>query len=80
MESIMTVQRIVGTVLLVVGVILLIVGINASDSLADQTSEFFTGQFTDTTMWYIIGGIAMTVGGALLVMFGGRSGGRMITT
>lgn len=68
----MTVQRIVGIVFLVIGVVLLTVGINASDSLADQTSEFFTGHFTDATMWYIIGGIAMGVGGVLLVMFGGR--------
>lgn len=75
----MTVQRIVGIVFLVIGVVLLTVGINASDSLADQTSEFFTGHFTDATMWYIIGGIAMGVGGVLLVMFGGRSGGHMIT-
>jgi uncharacterized membrane protein len=74
----MTIQRLLGIVLLVVGLVLLIVGINASDSLADRTSEFFTGTYTDTTMWYIIGGIAMAVGGALLVMFGGRSGGRMM--
>ncbi len=75
----MNMQRVFGIVLLVVGVILLVVGISASDSLADQTSEFFTGHFTDTTMWYMIGGIAMAIIGALLVMFGGRSGGRMLS-
>jgi ABC-type phosphate transport system permease subunit len=75
----MNMQRIVGIVLLVVGVILLVVGINASESFADQASEFFTGRFTDATMWYMIGGIAMAIVGALLVMFGGRSGGRMLS-
>jgi len=65
-------QRVIGMVLLVVGVILFIVGMNASDSLADQWSNFFTGQFTDTTVWYLIAGVAAAVGGLMLVVFGGR--------
>ena len=64
--------RIVGVVLVILGIILFIVGLNASDSVSDQMSEFFTGRFTDTTMWYIIGGIVLAVGGGLLAMFGGR--------
>jgi LPXTG-motif cell wall-anchored protein len=62
-------QRIVGVVLLVVGVILLSVGINASHSLADQVSNTFTGRFTQATTWYIIGGIASALLGALMVLF-----------
>jgi hypothetical protein len=65
-------QRIFGIVLLVVGVILLIVGMNASDSVADQVSETFTGRFTRDTMWYIVGGIASALLGLLMVLFGGR--------
>ena len=65
-------QRIGGIVLLVVGVILFIVGMNASDSIADRFSDFFTGHFTDATVWYIIGGVALAVLGLVLVMFGGR--------
>jgi hypothetical protein len=72
MESIMNAQRIGGIVLLVAGVILFIVGMNASDSVADRWSNFFTGHFTDATVWYIIGGVAAAVVGLLLVMFGGR--------
>jgi hypothetical protein len=68
----MSPQRILGAVLLVAGMILLIVGMNASHSAADQWSNFFTGHFTDATVWYIVGGIASAVGGLMLVMFGGR--------
>lgn len=64
----MNAQRVVGIVLIVVGVVLLIVGFNSSESIADQVSETFTGRFTKTTMWYIIGGIASAVTGVLLVL------------
>jgi hypothetical protein len=64
-------QRMLGIVLLVAGVILLIVGINASHSAADRWSNFFTGHFTDATVWYIVGGAASAVIGAMLFMFGG---------
>jgi succinate dehydrogenase hydrophobic anchor subunit len=47
-------QRITGTVLLVVGVILLTLGMNASHSAADRWSNFFTGHFTDATMWFAL--------------------------
>ncbi len=66
----MSPQRMAGIVLLVVGVILLIIGMNASHSAADRWSNFFTGHFTDTTVWYIVGGIASALLGALLMLFG----------
>lgn len=65
-------QRMMGIVLLVAGVILLIIGMNASHSAADRWSNFFTGHFTDSTVWYIVGGAASGVVGLMLVMFGGR--------
>jgi hypothetical protein len=68
-------KQIGGIVLGVVGVILLIVGINASDSVSDQLSNFFTGTFTDSTVWYMVGGVALTLGGILLLIFGGRRSG-----
>ena len=71
----MSSQRIIGVAELVVGIVLLIVGLNASNSLADQVSETFTGRFTQTTTWYIIGGIAAGVLGLLMVAFGGRGSG-----
>ena len=69
-------QRVVGSALLVAGAILFIVGMNASDSVADRWSDFFTGHFTDLTVLYIIGGIAAAAAGLMLVMFGGRTAAR----
>lgn len=60
--------KIIGLVLLVVGVILLVFGWNASQSIADQVTETFTGRFTDETMWYIILGAASVVAGLVLTL------------
>lgn len=67
----MSMTRIIGLVLLSVGVTLLIFGYNASQSLSEQLFEGFTGHFTNQTMWYLIGGIAVMVGGSALVVWGG---------
>lgn len=63
-------SRIVGIVLLVLGVALLIVGLNAKDSVADQISETFTGNFTDETTWYLIGGIVLGMTGLAMTVMG----------
>ncbi len=70
-------QRVVGIVLLVVGVILLVAGINASDSPADRWSNFFTGHFTDSTVWYLIGGVGLAAVGLMIVL--GVLGGRRMS-
>lgn len=64
--------RMGGIVLIVVGVVLFMVGLNASESFADQWSEFFTGRFTDKTVWTMIGGIALAVVGMTMAFAGGR--------
>lgn len=69
----MSPQRIAGIVLLVLGVVLLIFGINSSNSVVDQVSEGVTGRFTDTTMWYIVGGIVLGLTGLALSVMGKRS-------
>lgn len=71
----MSPQRIAGLALIVLGVILLIVRFNASDSIADRLSNFFTGKFTDSTVWYLVGGAASAIVGVLLVIVGGRRAG-----
>jgi uncharacterized membrane protein YuzA (DUF378 family) len=64
----MSVQRILGVVLIVGGLILTILGITASESLGDRVSKFFTGHFTEATLWYLIGGIAAVVIGLVLLI------------
>ncbi len=68
----MDLRRVIGIVLMVAGVALFIVGLNASDSFSDRMSNFFTGRFTDATVWYMVGGGALAVGGLALAAFGGR--------
>jgi hypothetical protein len=53
-------------------VVLVVAGLNASDSLADRWSNFFTGHYTDTTVWYLVGGGAAAIGGLILVASGRR--------
>ncbi|SEO48318.1 DUF3185 family protein [Aquisalimonas asiatica] len=64
----MKTNQILGVILLVVGVILLFTGWQASESLGEQVHETLTGRFTDTTMWYLIGGAAASLGGVLLIL------------
>ncbi len=60
--------QLIGVVLMIAGVVLIIIGVTASRSLADSVSSFFTGHFTQGTMWYLIGGIAAAVVGLLLTI------------
>ena len=69
----MSIQRLVGITLLVGGVILFIVGLNSTDSFADRWSNFFTGHFTDTTVWYMVVGAVAFFVGLSLTTFGGRN-------
>ena len=71
----MNTQRIFGIVLVVVGIIALFMGMNASNSIADQVSNTFTGRFTQATTWYIVGGIGLTLLG--LGLFFANRGGRL---
>jgi hypothetical protein len=64
--------RTLGIILLVIGVVLLVMGINASHSVADRVSDTFTGRFTRTTTWYILGGTALGVLGLVLTLLGAR--------
>lgn len=68
----MSTRRILGVVALVVGVILLFIGLNATESVGDQLSNVFTGKWTDSTTWYVIGGLALTVFGLLATLSGFR--------
>jgi hypothetical protein len=66
-------QRILGLVLLVAGVILSVIGMNATRSLADRFSNFFSGHFTDGTVWYLVAGGISALAGLLMLFAGGRA-------
>jgi hypothetical protein len=68
-------NRLLGILFLVAGLILVGFGIHASQSVSDSISEGFTGRYTDKTMWYLIGGGILAVGGATLA-FRGQGGAR----
>jgi hypothetical protein len=57
--------------ILVVGVVLLCVGLNASNSVADQLSNSFTGRFTHETAKYIFGGLTVALIGFFMVFGAG---------
>jgi hypothetical protein len=65
-------QRLTGIILLVVGVVLLTLGLRATDSVSDRFSNFFTGHFTEATVWYILGGTLAGVAGLGMLVAGGR--------
>lgn len=65
--------RIIGLVCIVVGVVLIVLGLRATESVADRLSSFFTGHFTEATVWYILGGIALGVTGVVLLATSARS-------
>jgi len=67
----MTQSNILGLVLLVVGFLLLFFAWQAANAPVEQVSEALTGRYTNTTLWYVLGGAACVVGGAALLLRGG---------
>jgi uncharacterized membrane protein len=67
--ALMPLSRIIGIVMLVIGVVLLIFGFQATDTVGEDLHEAVTGRYTDTTMWYLIGGGALGLLGLLLTIF-----------
>lgn len=66
--------RLFGILLVVVGSLLVAIGINATHSAVETLHEGVTGRFTQSTTWYLVGGIAAVLWGAVLAMRGGRGG------
>ncbi|MBS0647591.1 MAG: DUF3185 family protein [Verrucomicrobia bacterium] len=59
----MNFSRILGTILILIGIALLVLGIVATQQTGQQVMEEVTGHFSNRTVWYIIGGIALMAGG-----------------
>ncbi|HKL53089.1 MAG TPA: DUF3185 family protein [Wenzhouxiangellaceae bacterium] len=63
----MSTNRIIALALIVIGIVLIFLGYQSSQGLDDQLSEAVTGNFTDETIFYWVGGaIAMIAGLAML--------------
>ncbi|MGE0706629.1 MAG: DUF3185 family protein [Planctomycetota bacterium] len=67
----MTTRRLLALVILAAGLIVLGIGWHETDSLADQTKHFFSGEYTDSTSWLLlIGAVATVLGIGGLVLPG----------
>ena len=62
----MSLKGILGLILLLVGIFVFVYGLNASNSLVEQLNNTFLGRFSETTTWYIIGGLALGRGWAFV--------------
>ncbi len=61
-------NKMIGIVLLVVGVIALYFGFNATNAPMEEMTEAFTGQYSDNTMLYLIGGAVAGVAGLVMLI------------
>ena len=68
----MDTKQIAGIVLLVVGAVLLYFGFQATDAPLEQARESLTGDYSDRTMLYLIGGGAAAIAGVALLFFSKR--------
>ena len=65
-------KKIVGIVLIVLGAVLLYFGLNATDAPLEQARETITGDYSDRTILYLIGGADAGIAGLGLLFFGGK--------
>lgn len=60
-------NKFIAVVLLVAGAVAFIFGINAANAPMEEMSEALTGQYSDRTMIYLIGGAASAVAGFVML-------------
>ena len=61
-------MRLLGFTCLIVGILVLGFGINSTFSVTEKVVEGVSGRYSDNTMWYIIGGVALIAGGGALIL------------
>ena len=59
----MKISKILVTVCILVGIALLVLGIMATQHTGEKVMGEITGHYTNQTVWYIVGGIALIAGG-----------------
>jgi hypothetical protein len=65
-------NNIIGLAILALGVVLLIFGFNESHSFSSDVSRTFTGNPTDRSIWFIVGGAAAVIVGLFMTVRGAR--------
>jgi uncharacterized membrane protein YidH (DUF202 family) len=55
------------------GILLVIFGVNASNSVSSDISRIFTDAPTDKAIWMLVGGVVVTVIGAMGLLRGSKS-------
>jgi len=55
------------------GILLVIFGVNASNSFSSDISRIFTDAPTDKAIWMLVGGIVVTVIGAMGLLRGSKN-------
>ncbi len=66
-------NKIISLALLAGGIVLIIYGINASNSVGSDISRAFTGNPTDKTIWFLVGGVVAAAVGAAGLMRGSKT-------
>lgn len=66
-------NKYVGAGLLVIGLVLLYFGLSAGESFASEVSEAVTGNPTDRSIWFLIGGAVLAVIGVVALARGRSS-------
>lgn len=61
-------KKIIAIVLLALGAILLYFGFNATQAPTEEIGEALTGQYSDNTMMYLIGGAVAGVAGLVMLL------------
>jgi multisubunit Na+/H+ antiporter MnhB subunit len=65
-------NNIVGLAIFALGVVLIIFGFNESQSFSSDVSRFFTGNPTDRSIWFIVGGAIAIIAGLIFAVRGTR--------
>lgn len=58
-------SKAVSLALLAGGIVLIVLGVMASTSLTSDLSRFFTGSPTDKSIWMLVGGVVVSIVGAV---------------
>jgi len=63
----MNIFRMIGMAAFAAGILFFIFGVRATHKVNEEVVEKITGHYTDTTTWYIVGGVVLIVIGVGLI-------------